>query len=345
MVRDGARQFSDTAETGAQLLEMLQSYFLAQALHVAAVLSLAAHLADGPQSVDALAQTTGAHAPSLRRLLRTLASIGVFEETASGEFGITPLAAMLRSNTPGSLRDAAICCAAPEIWMAWSNLRHTVMTGEAAFEYTHGASMYDYVGQHPELGTPFHRWMAQQSELHNAAIVASYDFSPFSVLVDVAGGRGATLRAILAAYPQLRGVLFDLPHVVEQAELTGSPGIAGRCECVGGDMIQGVPRGADCYLIKRVLLGEPNERAVAVLQQCRDAMAEHGRVLVVDLIVPPGNQPDFSKVHDLLMLTLFGSSRARSEAEFRDLFAAAGLRLERIVSTPSPNYILEAVRA
>jgi hypothetical protein len=345
MTMDVSRQPSDPAEPAAQLLDLLHSYFLAQALHVAAVLGLADHLADGPQSVDALAQMTGAHAPSLCRLLRTLASIGVFEETAGGDFGITPLAASLRSHAPGSLRDAAIYNAAPEIWTAWSNLRHTIMTGEAAFEYTHGTPVYDYLGAHPELGEPFQRWMTRQSELHNAAIVVSYDFSSFSRLVDVGGGRGATLRAILEAYPVLRGVLFDLPHVVEQAELTASPGIAERSQTVGGDMMQGVPPGADGYLIKRVLLGEPDDRAVAVLRHCAEAMTTEGRVLVVDLLVPPGNQPDFSKVHDLLMLAMFGSSRARTEAEFRDLFAAAGLRLERTVSTPSPNYILEAVRA
>jgi hypothetical protein len=204
--------------------------------------------------------------------------------------------------------------------------------------------LYNYLAQHPSLGGPFHQWMTQQSTLHNAAVVASYDFSGFHTLVDIGGGHGATLTAILAVYPSLHGVLFDRPEVIAQAQLPPTTGVAGRCQLIGGDMIESVPPDGDGYIIKRVLLGEPDDRAQKVLTHCVDVMADEGRVLVIEPVILAGDEPDLSKVLDLHMLVCLGGAHTRTEAEFRQLFAAAGLRLTRIIATSSPNYILEGIR-
>jgi hypothetical protein len=198
---------------------------------------------------------------------------------------------------------------------------------------------------HPEVGVPFNRWMSRQSEQHNAAIVASYDFSPFHTVADIGGGQGSTLAAILRAHPSLQGILLDLPQVVAQTAPLHSAGVASRCSVVGGDMFRDVPRGAEAYLIKRVLMDWGDEQATQILRQCVSAMAENGRVLVVEVVVPTGNEPSPAKAFDLLMLINHHGGRMRTGAEFGELFAASGLRLSRMIATASPNSILEGMRA
>jgi hypothetical protein len=329
------------------MVQLLNAQILAQALYIAAQLGIADLLADGPRRVDALAGATGAHGPSLHRLLRMLAGEGVVRELRDGEFDLTALGDTLRSDGPNSVLDRALYLAAPEVWAAWDQMRQSIMTGEAAFERLHGAPFYRYMAQHPQVGAHFNRWMTRSSELDNAAVVASYDFSPFRTVVDVGGGQGATLAAILRAHPSLRGILFDLPEVVEHAAPLREPELAGRCEIVGGDMIQTVPPGADAYVIKMVFTGESDERAVAVLGNCVEAIAEGGRLLVVDIVMPSGDEPHPARAMDLLMLALF-RGRIRTEAEFRALFAAAGVNLTRVIQTNSvsnPMSILEGVPA
>jgi hypothetical protein len=328
-----------------QMLQLLNGHCVEQALHVAAVLGIADLLADGAKSVAEVASATGAHGPSLYRVLRMLAGIGVFDEGADGRFALTPLGATLRSDVPDSVRDRAIYYGSPEMWQAWGSLRHAVMTGESPFEHTHGVPFYDYLARHPGVGAPFNRYMTRTSEQHNTAIVASYDFSSLGTLVDVGGGHGATLAAILQRHPALRGILYDLPQVVGQAGRLEAAGLAGRCTVIGGDMLVAVPAGGDAYLIKWVLMDRPDAVAVRVLGNCAAVMGDDGKVLVVEMVMPSGGGPSFSKVMDVQMLLLFGGGRIRTEAEFRDLFAAAGLRLTRVIPTPSPNSIFEGVRA
>jgi hypothetical protein len=190
--------------------------------------------------------------------------------------------------------------------------------------------------------------MTRSSEVDNAAVVASYDFAPFRTVVDVGGGQGATLAAILRAHRALRGILLDLPQVIAHATPLRAPEVVDRCELVGGDMVQAVPPGGDAYVIKMVLIGEPDERAVAVLANCRRAMAAGGRILVVDVLLPPRNVPSPARTFDLRMLTLFGGGGLRTEAEFRTLFAAAGVKLTQVIPTGSainPMSIIEGVAA
>lgn len=331
-------------ETVPRMLQMLNAFLMVQALYVAAALRIADRLADAPRSVDDLAGATGAHRASLYRLLRMLAGAEVFREEADGRFALTPLGATLRSEGPDSVRDWALYIGAPETWEVWGRLHDSVMTGAPAFPRRHGMALWDYMAKHPELGAPFDRWMSRQSDQHNAAILGSYDFSPLRTVADIGGGRGSTLAAILRANPSLRGILLDLPQVVAHPAPLEAAGIAERCEIVGADMLEGVPGGADAYLIKRVLMDWGDEQAASILRNCAQAMAEGGRVLVVEMILPPGNEPSPGKAFDLLMLLVHAGARIRTEAEFRDLFAVAGLRLARVIPTASPNSILEGMR-
>ena len=331
-------------ESSSRMLQMLNSFLLVQGLHVAAALGIADRLADGAKGVDELANASGAHPASLYRLLRMLAGAGVFSEEADGRFALTPLGGSLRSDGPESVRDWALFVGAPEMWETWGKLRESVMNGEAAFPRTHGMALWEYLAERPELGSPFNRWMSRQSDQHNAAVVASYDFSPFRVVADIGGGQGSSLAAILRANPTVRGILLDLPEVVAHPAPLEEAGVAERCKVIGGDMLQGVPTGADVYLIKRVLM-DWGEQAARILRNCAGALPEDGKVLAVEMVLPPGNDPSPGKAFDMLMLLVHAGARIRTEAEFRDLFAAAGLRLTRVIPTPSPNSILEGVRA
>jgi O-methyltransferase domain/Dimerisation domain len=332
-------------EAPSRMLQLLNAFLTVQALHVAAALGIADLLADGSRTVEDLAAATGAHRLSLHRLLRMLAGVGVFREEADGRFALTALGETLRSDGPDSVRDWALYLGAPALWEAWGRLRDSVMTGQPGFALAHGMPMMEYRARHPELAAPFDRWMTRQSDQHNAAIVAAYDYSPFRTVADIGGGQGSTLAAILRANPALRGILLDLPHVVADAAPLQAAGVLDRCDVVGGDMLQGVPGGADAYLIKRVLMDWGDEQAGRVLKNCAGAMPEAGKVLVVEMVMPPGNDPSPAKSFDLLMLLAHEGGRVRTEAELRELFAAAGLRLARVIPTASPNSILEGVPA
>ena len=325
-----------------QMYDMLNAHMLVQALHVAATLKIADLLADGSRTIEDLAQASSSHPASLYRLLRMLAGAGVFAEDAPRRFRLTPLASTLRSDSPDSVRDWALFIAAPPVWAAWSNLLHSVQTGASAFEHTFGMRLFSYMTDHPDLGAAYNNWMAKQSELQNGAVLASYDFSAHRKVVDVGGGQGATLAAILQANPHVAGVLFDLPQVVSKVTLPEF--IAQRSEIVGGDMLESLPAGGDVYIFKRVLMDWSDDVAARALGNCRDAMVEHGKVLVVEPIVPEGNERNVSKVLDLTMLVMQGGGRMRTEDEHRALFDAAGLEVTRIIPTSSPLRLVEGTR-
>jgi hypothetical protein len=327
----------------AQMEQMLFAHFLVQGIRVAAELGIADILAGRSLTSDELADATGAHGPSLHRLLRMLASFGVFGQDATGRFALTPLGATLRSDGPVSLRDLAILHGAPAFWQAWGELQHSIMTGESAFEHVYGKPFYEYAGQQSALHAAFNGWMTRQSEQHNAALVAAYDFSGLGLLVDVGGGRGATLAAILQANPAARGILFDLPQVIGDGRLPEIVGVAERCQVIDGDMLNAVPAGADCYILKRVFMDKSDEQAVKVLRICADALADQGRIVLVEPIIPPADEPSPNTILDVHMLVIIGSGRVRTEAEFRRLFDAAGLRLMRIIPNASPNSIIEGI--
>lgn len=327
------------------LRRMIHGYQMSQALYVAATLGVADLLANGPRDVEELAEHTGTHAPTLYRLLRLLASLGVFAEDDAGRFGLTPLAECLRSDVPGSQRAWAIMVCGPTFWSSWGELQHSVRTGETAFPKVHGMSNWDYRAQHPEEGAVFDAAMTANTALESAAVAGGYDFSGIGVLADIGGGQGLLLATILAANGSMRGILFDQPQVVAGAsELLTRAGVADRCDIVGGDFFESVPSGADAYLLKSVIHDWDDEQAVAILRTCRSALADGAKLLLVERIIRPGNTPDPAKFIDLLMLVMNGG-RERTTDDFGRLLAAAGFRLSGVVPTGGALSVIEGAPA
>jgi len=326
----------------AELLRMAGAAWVAQAISVAARLGVADFMADGPRAVDDLAAATATHSRSLRRLLRALAGVGVFAEDEQGRFGLGLLGSALRSDAPGSVRALCAMRGEPWCWNAWSELFHTLKTGETAFQYMHGTDWFGFLSQHPETAALFDQAMGDLSRTETDSVVAAYDFGRFKTIVDVGGGRGTLLAAILRANPTVEGTLLDLPAtVVEAGALLEKAGVAERCTIAGGSFFEAVPGGAELYVLKSVIHDWDDDRAVAILRACRPAMGNTGRLLLVERLIPPGNGPSFAKMMDLNMLALAGGLE-RTEAEYRALFARADLELAGVIATGADVSIIEA---
>jgi hypothetical protein len=324
------------------VLALVAGAWVARALAVAARLRIADLLAAGAQSAPELAAATGSHAQSLYRLLRALASHGVFAEDAEGRFHLTPIAHCLRSDTPDSMRAFAEFWLSGPVWQAWGALEHSVATGEPAFQQASGIQFFPYLAQHPEDAALFNQSMADRTRQEEAGIVGSYEFSRVVEIVDVGGGCGSLLAAILEVAPGTRGVLFDLPHVAAEAEqYLSARGLRDRCRIVSGSFFEDVPDGRDVYLLKKVIHNWDDDRAGQILRTCRRAMPEYAKLLLVENVIPPGNTPFFGKVLDLEMLMVHGSQE-RTEAEYRTLLGSAGLALMRVVPTPALVSVIEA---
>ena len=312
----------------ADLRRMIVGYRLSQALHVAAKLGIADLLAEGPRRAEDLAGVTGSHPSSLYRVLRLLASEGVFEELEEGQFTLTPLAEPLRSDAPNSLRARAIFDGEEWNWHPWGNLLHSTKTGGSAFDHTYGMAVFDYLKETPEAATSFDSLMAAQTRPWALSVADAYDFADIGTLVDVGGGYGALLAAILTAHPHLKGVLVELPHVVAGARpKLEEAGLAGRCQTVAGDFFQSVPDGGDAYILKHVLHDWDDDRCVSILGNCRRAISNEDRLLVIEILIAPGNEPGYGKYLDLNMLVLT-KGRERTEEQYRTLFEAAGFTNE-----------------
>jgi O-methyltransferase domain len=327
----------------AKLRRLIIGYRLSQALHVVAKLGIADLLRDGPRSIDDLARAVGAHPLALYRVMRLLASEGVFTECERARFDLTPLAVLLQSKAPGSLRARAIFDGEGANWSAWGQLAHSVATGEPAFDRAHGTGLFAYLKEHAAAASSFNVMMTEQTAAWGRAVVEAYDFSGLGTLVDVGGGYGGLLSAVLAAHPAIRGVLYDLPHVVAGARLNlEAAGVMNRCTIIGGDFFKRVPAGGDAYLLKHILHDWDEPRCKAILANCRHGMPDAGRLLVLETLIPSGNEPSYGKYLDLNMLVLL-TGRERTEAEYAKLLGTAGFTLSRIVGTQSEVSILEAV--
>ncbi len=327
----------------AALEQMMWGYQRSQALYVAAKLGIADVLKDGPKSCEALAQATGTHVRSLYRVLRYLASIGVFTEGQHAEFGLTPLAACLQTGVPGSRRAMAIMHG-EEHYRAWGEILYSVTTGEPAFNHLFGQGVFAYLAAHPEASAVLNEGMTERATEMAHAVVQVYDFSSYGTIVDVGGGYGTFLTALLQVNPQARGMLFDQPHVVAGAtKHIEASGLGGRCHTVAGDFFTAVPTGGDAYVLTRVLHDWDEAHSLAILKSCYRAMADQGTLLVIEHVIPPGNAPSRSKLADLNMLVFAGGCE-RTEAEYHALFAAAGFTLRRIIPTQSLFSVIEGVR-
>jgi hypothetical protein len=307
----------------------------AQAIYAAAKLGIADLLASGPKTIAELALDSGAHPPTLERLLRALVTLEMFEPTADGRFRNTPLSETLRSDHPQSQRDGALFLPAPFLWRPLGELYESVRTGEPAFQRIFGQSFFEYLGAHAADAAVFNTAMTQGVSWTAPALLAAYDFSRFKQLVDVGGGEGALLRDILTATPGLQGILFDQPAVVAGAAVVLTGDIAARCRVVGGNFFDSVPEGADAYLLKGVVHDWPDTDAARILRNTRRAMHRDATLLLIENIVDSATRP--AGFLDLLMLVIGG--RERTEADFRSLVAAAGFSLTRIIPTGASSLI------
>jgi O-methyltransferase domain/Dimerisation domain len=314
----------------AQMMQLTMGAMVSQAVSVAADLGVADALADGPRPVEDIAKVVGAHPPSLYRLLRALADVELFEELDGRQFATTPLGELLRADTADSLRDWAVMIGRPFHRTAWTGLLDSIRTGEPAFEQMLGAPCWDYTRDHPEDGQVLDAAMTVVSSRFIAAAVEEYDFGPAGTVVDVGGGQGGLIAAILTTNPRLRGVLYDLPHVVA-AQIVDAAGVGDRCEYVGGDFFESVPAGGDVYMLANILHDWDDERALRILRNCRAAMNPGGRVLVGERVLPDTSEPSQAKLMDLEMLVMnVRGARQRTESEFREMFASAQLRLSDV---------------
>jgi hypothetical protein len=324
------------------LREQIMGFRTTQMIHVAAKLGLADLLAVGSRSVEELALAVGAEPHALHRLLRALASLGIFAEDPAGDFTLTQQAELLRSDVQGSLRDVALLYGEDWVWQAYGNMTHSVRTGAPAFTKTHGQPLYGYLHAHPRAAARFNAAMTGFSSHETAAILEAYDFSDARSAVDIGGGHGALLAALLRAHPQMTGTLFDLPSVVAGAsQVLSEIGIAERARTVAGDFFDEAPAGADLYVMKSVLHNWDDTDALRILSTCRAAMAPDARLLVIERVVPEGNAPAEAKLFDISMLVVAGG-RERTEPEYRRLLDQAGLRPTRIGATRSPLSVIVA---
>ncbi len=325
------------------LQNMILGKWIAQAVSVAAKLGIADLLKDGPRDCDELARANQVDAHTLYRVLRALASVGVFVEVDDRRFGVTPIAEYLRSDVPDSLRAVATMAGEEWTWRPWGELYRSVKTGERAFDRIFGVPPFTYLAENPSAAAIFDEAMTGWSMQNAVAVAGAYDFSGIGTLMDVAGGHGYLLATILKANPSLRGILFDTAEVAEGAKARiAAEGLTERCVVAAGDFFATLPEGADACILKSVIHDWDDQHAVSILQNCRRAVGPGGRVLLAEMVIPPGNDLHVGKLIDLEMLIMAGG-RERTEAEFRDLLAAAGLRLAQIVPTASPTCVIEGM--
>ena len=331
----------ENASPAEMMNRMICGNWITQAIYVAAKLGIADLLVKGPRSAAELAEASHAHAPSLYRLLRALASLGVFAEDEAGRFTLTPLAEGLRSNSPQSQRALAIMNG-EEQYKAWGELLYSVQTGKVAFDKVFGMPVFDYLSQNVEQAKIFDAAMVGVHGRETAAMTDAYDFTGINVLADIGGGNGSVLIGILQKFPSIRGILYDLPGVTQRAGANlRAARLEERCQIIAGSFFDSVPTGADAYLMRHIVHDWDDDKATIILRNIHRAMDAAGRLLVVEGVIPPGNQPSFGKLLDLTMLAIPGG-KERTEQEYRTLFKASGFELKRVTPTAAEVDVIEA---
>jgi hypothetical protein len=324
---------------------MAMAQWVSQIVYVAAKLGLADHLAQGRKSADELAGVTGTHAPSLFRLMRTLAHLGILEQDVTSRFGLTSLGEALRTGAPGSARATVLTVASEWFSSGFGQLLYSVQTGNSGFERSLGMPVFDWLARNPEEASMFSETMVGFHGAEPPAVAAAYDFSDLRTIIDVGGATGNLLSAILDRYPGSGGILYDLPHVVRDAPaLLQARGCAGRVTIQPGTFFEGVPGGGDAYLLSHIIHDWSEEQCLTILGNCRRAMKPGSRLLIIEMVLPSNGQPHPGKMLDLMMLVGPGG-RERTEPEYATLLHQAGLRLARVVQTESAVSVVEAVRA
>lgn len=326
-----------------RLMQYITGHWVAAAVYSAARLGLADQLKTGPKTSDEVAAAVGAHESSVYRVMRALASLGVFREVEPRRFALTDLGDLLRADHPQSMRPMALFQGALPHWQGWGHFLHSVKTGEPAFEKIHGMGFFEYCKTDREFSENFNGAMTAMSAAAATAVTDAYDFSSIRTLADVGGGHGYLLARILERNPSLHGIVFDLPHVVAGAgAVLKEAGVADRCQTVGGSFFETAPA-ADAYISKNIIHDWDDEHSITILKNMRKAMRMPGKVLLVEIVVTADNRNATAVLIDLEMLHATHGGRERTEAEYASLFRAAGFRLNRVVETKSIFSVLEAV--
>ncbi|ARV60124.1 methyltransferase [Nostocales cyanobacterium HT-58-2] len=337
-------QISQDMPSQMVMIQMATSYWVSRAVYAAAKLGIADKLKDGPKSCDELANSTGTNVQALYRLMRALASVGIFAENEQGYFTLTPLASYLQSDAPNSVQAFAISFG-EEHYRAWGDILYSIQTGDSAFQNLYGTPVFQYYAQNPQAGKTFDEAMTNVSAKDKTEIVAAYDFSSIRKLVDIGGGHGSFIASILKANPTMEGILFERPSVVEGANsVLEAEGVSKRCQVVAGNFFESLPSGGDAYILKYVIHLLDDERAIALLKNCHSAMEENGKIILVEQIVPPDNEPSWSKFLDIHMLIAISGGRERTKMDYQTLFEASGFKLNKIVTTESNVSAIEGIR-
>jgi SAM-dependent methyltransferase len=342
-VRAGLQRLHRTTAPGnIALLELATGAWTTAALYTAAKLGIADQLAAGPKHSNDVAARIGADPDGVHRLMRALTSRGVLAQRGDGSFALTRVGDALRSDTEGSLRDMVLFIGHPIRWADWGHLEHSVRTGETAFSELHGSPFFEYLATDPEFATVFNNAMTASSGLTDEVALGAYDFSQCKLIVDVGGGHGAVLGAILRSAPDARGILYDLPAVVADAGPTlTAAGVAERASVTGGSFMESVPGGGDAYVMKNIIHDWTDDDAVTILRNIRTAMAPDGRLVLLEMVLPERANGFIGLMLDLEMLVAAGG-RERTRAEYANLLARTGFRLTRVIDTVTPLSIIEA---
>ena len=329
----------------AQMIQMATAHWVSRLLHVAAQLNLADYLADGPRTAEDLAESTATHAPALYRVLRTLASLGLFTEDAAHWFSLTALGDVLRTGTPGSVRASVLTLTSHLFTRALDNLLYSIQTGKTGFEKAFGMPLFEWLASHPEEASMFSETMVGFHGAEPAAVAAAYDFSEFQTIIDVGGATGHLLATILGRHPGPLGILFDMPHVVRDAPaLIQARGLRDRIRIESGSFFESVPAGGDTYLLCHIIHDWSEDQCLTILGNCRHTMKPKSRLLIIEMVLPTGDAPNPGKMLDIIMLAVPGGQE-RTEPEYRALLDNAGFRLARVVPTDSAVSVVEAFPA
>ena len=330
----------------ARLQELIGSMRVTQLIYVAATLGIADQLTDGPKRIEELASTAAVDTNALYRVLRALASQGIFAETGDRHFALTPQAELLRDDVPGSLRAYSMMLGEESYWKPWGALLECVKTGETAFNRVFGMGRWEYLAAHPDAAETFNRMSASNTDGRATPIVEAYDFSAATTVIDLGGGRGGLMAAILTKHPDVKGVLTDLPAVVAEAKaFIAAQGLGERCQVRANDLFTSVPQGGDIYVMKSVLHGLNDDQAVAVLKNCRAAVTASAKLLVIEAVLPPHGSPSpLINMLDVQGMVINGS-RERSQEELRAFLETAGFSLHRVIQTGTQDQIFESLPA
>lgn len=329
------------------LIKMMFGAWISQAIYVVASLGIADLLQNGDKSVADLAQKTDTHPPYLYRILRALACVGIFTEVEPQKFALTDIAKCLQSDVPGSLRALSMMLGDEWNWHSWGDILSIIKTGKPALNRLYNVeNAFEYFAKHPESGKLFNDAMSGFSYNVHTAVVDAYNFSDISTIVDIAGGHGTLISSILTANPSMKGILFDLPSVISGAtETLQNKGVLNRCKTISGDFFQSVPLNGDAYILSNIIHDWDDKDCIRILKNIHQSIVKNGKLLVVEMVVPPNDIPHLSKLLDLEMLIMYPGGRERTKTEFHQLYETAGFHLTRIIPTMTPVSIIEGVCA